>query len=82
MDKVLLLSYKLLVFFFLSEKNKERKRSSFFQIPKFSKKNQVYVSDRRFMKAVNLLQVAAHADNRTSVGEYDCLLLEHVFGQR
>ena len=71
-----------LVFFFLSAKNKERKRSSFFQIPKFSKKNQVYVSDRRFMKAVNLLQVAAHADNRTSVGEYDCLLLEHVFGQR
>ena len=34
------------------------------------------------MKAVNLLQVAAHADGRSSVGEYDCLLLEHVFGQR
>jgi len=34
------------------------------------------------MKAVNLLQVAAHADGRAAVGEYDCLLLEHVFGQR
>lgn len=34
------------------------------------------------MKAVNLLQVAAFADGRASVGEYDCLLLEHVFGQR
>ena len=27
----------------------------------------VYVSDRRFMKAVNLLQVAAHADGRDQV---------------
>ncbi|BDA42736.1 probable ATPase RavA [Coccomyxa sp. Obi] len=42
----------------------------------------VYVSDRRFMKAVNLLQVAAYADGRDQVHEYDCLLLEHVFGQR
>ncbi|CAK0760991.1 hypothetical protein CVIRNUC_002818 [Coccomyxa viridis] len=42
----------------------------------------VYVSDRRFMKSVNLLQVAAHADGRDQVMEYDCLLLEHVFGQR
>ena len=42
----------------------------------------VYVSDRRFMKSVNLLQVAAHADGRDAVSESDCLLLEHVFGQR
>lgn len=42
----------------------------------------VYVSDRRFMKAVNLLQVAAFADGRGSPNEFDCLLLEHVFGQR
>ena len=28
----------------------------------------IYVSDRRFMKAINLLQVAAHADNREEVG--------------
>ena len=27
----------------------------------------VYVSDRRFMKAINLLQVAAHADGRSQV---------------
>ncbi|CAD7704449.1 unnamed protein product, partial [Ostreobium quekettii] len=42
----------------------------------------IYVSDRRFMKAVQMLQVAAHADGRTEVNEYDCLLLEHVFGNR
>ena len=27
----------------------------------------VYVSDRRFMKAINMLQVAAHADGRQQV---------------
>jgi MoxR-like ATPase len=42
----------------------------------------VYVSDRRFMKAVRMLQVAAYADGRESVNEYDCLLLEFVLGQR
>jgi hypothetical protein len=42
----------------------------------------MYVSDRRFMKAVQLLQVAAHADGRAAVNEYDCLLLEYVFGNR
>mmetsp|Transcript_22439 Transcript_22439/g.49028 ORF Transcript_22439/g.49028 Transcript_22439/m.49028 type:complete len:583 (-) Transcript_22439:411-2159(-) len=42
----------------------------------------IYVSDRRFMKAVQLLQVVAHGDGREEVTEYDCLLLEHVFGNR
>lgn len=42
----------------------------------------VYVSDRRFMKAVRMLQVAAFADGRDAVTESDCLLLEFVFGQR
>ncbi|GIL82284.1 hypothetical protein Vretimale_7249 [Volvox reticuliferus] len=42
----------------------------------------MYVSDRRFMKAVRMLQVAAYADGRDQVNEYDCLLLEHVFGNR
>jgi MoxR-like ATPase len=42
----------------------------------------VYVSDRRFMKAVRMLQVAAYADGRGAVTESDCLLLEFVFGQR
>jgi len=42
----------------------------------------IYVSDRRFMKALNLLQVAAFADGRDQVNEYDCLLLEFVFGNR
>ncbi|KAI3438742.1 hypothetical protein D9Q98_001161 [Chlorella vulgaris] len=42
----------------------------------------VYVSDRRFMKSIKMLQVAAWADGRTAVHEYDCLLLEFVLGQR
>lgn len=28
------------------------------------------------------MQVAAHGDGRAAVNEYDCLLLEHVFGNR
>lgn len=38
----------------------------------------VYVSDRRLVKAVALMQVAAYCDGRDVVSEYDCLLLEHV----
>lgn len=40
------------------------------------------MSDRRFMKAVQMLQVVAFADGRSDVNEYDALLLEHVFGNR
>lgn len=29
-----------------------------------------------------LPQVVAHADGRSSVTEYDCVLLEHVFGSK
>jgi len=42
----------------------------------------VYVSDRRFMKAINMMQVAAYVDGRASINESDCLLLEYVMGQR
>ncbi|WPT13334.1 hypothetical protein PSENEW3_00001175 [Picochlorum sp. SENEW3] len=42
----------------------------------------IYVSDRRFMKAVNLMQVAAYADGRSQVSESDCLLLEYVMGNK
>ncbi|KAL6772366.1 hypothetical protein ACKKBG_A29945 [Auxenochlorella protothecoides x Auxenochlorella symbiontica] len=42
----------------------------------------IYVSDRRFMKAIKMLQVAAHVDGRSAVHEYDCLLLEFVLGSR
>ena len=42
----------------------------------------IYVSDRRFMKAVNMMQVAAYADNRDQVSEADCLLLEFVMGNK
>ncbi|KAI8473934.1 MAG: AAA domain-containing protein [Monoraphidium minutum] len=38
----------------------------------------VYVSDRRLVKAVALMQVAAYTNGRDAVTEYDCLLLEHV----
>jgi len=34
------------------------------------------------MKAIQTLQVVAYADGRSQVNEYDCLLLEHIFGNR
>lgn len=34
------------------------------------------------MKAIKMLQVAAHVDGRSAVHEYDCLLLEFVLGSR
>lgn len=42
----------------------------------------IYISDRRFTKAITLLQTAAYANGATSVSKYDLLLLEHVLGQR
>ncbi|XRB00568.1 ATPase RavA [Pycnococcus provasolii] len=38
----------------------------------------VYVSDRRMLKAVNLLKVSAYTCGRAEVSSFDCLLLEHV----
>jgi len=42
----------------------------------------VYVSDRRLVKSVQLLQVAAYCNGRDTVTEYDALLLQHVLWQR
>ncbi|GFR51362.1 hypothetical protein Agub_g13786 [Astrephomene gubernaculifera] len=42
----------------------------------------VYVSDRRLVKSIQLLQVAAYCNGRDSVSEFDCLLLQHVLWQR
>ena len=38
----------------------------------------VYVSDRRMLKAANLLKVSAYTCGRTEVNSFDTLLLEHV----
>ena len=42
----------------------------------------VYISDRRLVKSINMLKVAAWTSGRSSVSEYDCLLLQHTFWQR
>ena len=41
-----------------------------------------YVSDRRALRALQVLQVAAWTDGRTEVGEADLLLLPHLFSGR
>uniref|UniRef100_A0A061S138 MoxR-like ATPase n=1 Tax=Tetraselmis sp. GSL018 TaxID=582737 RepID=A0A061S138_9CHLO len=41
-----------------------------------------YVSDRRLVKSIALLQVAAYTNGRLKVSEVDCLLLQHVLWNR
>ncbi len=38
---------------------------------------QIYVSDRRWRKAVKLLQVSAHSNGQAQVTVWDCCLLQH-----
>jgi MoxR-like ATPase len=42
----------------------------------------VYVSDRRLVKSIALLRVAAYTNGRNVVSEFDCLLLANVLWQR
>ena len=42
----------------------------------------VYVSDRRLVKSIQLLQVSAYCNGRDAVTEYDLLLLQHVLWQK
>lgn len=37
----------------------------------------VYISDRRLVKAVNMLKVVAYSNGRTQISPFDCLLLQH-----
>jgi MoxR-like ATPase len=41
----------------------------------------VYVSDRRLVKSIALLRVAAYTNGRSAVSEFDCLLLSNVLWQ-
>merc|ERR1719387_444063 len=42
----------------------------------------VYVSDRRLLKAVNMLKVVAQTNGRRHVSSFDCLLLQHCLWQK
>eukprot|EP00884_Botryococcus_braunii_P007468 jgi/Botrbrau1/16722/Bobra.0276s0002.1 len=42
----------------------------------------VYVSDRRLVKAIGLMKVAAYTSGRDKVSKYDCLLLKHTLWQQ
>jgi MoxR-like ATPase len=44
---------------------------------KFCQDQKIPVSDRRWRKALFLLQVAAHTDGRATVSVWDCWLLQH-----
>ncbi|MCA9286942.1 MAG: AAA family ATPase [Phycisphaerales bacterium] len=44
---------------------------------KFCQDQKIPVSDRRWRKALFLLQVAAHTDERSAVSVWDCWLLQH-----
>jgi len=42
----------------------------------------IYISDRRWRKALNLLQVCAFTNNKNSIDKWDCLLLTHLMWQK
>lgn len=42
----------------------------------------IYVSDRRLIKAVNMLKVAAYTNGRLEISVFDCLLLQHCLWQK
>ena len=44
-----------------------------------SKENVIYVSDRKWKKCIHLLKTSAFYNERKSVNEYDCLLLQYCF---
>ncbi|MCW9048476.1 MAG: AAA family ATPase [Gammaproteobacteria bacterium] len=41
----------------------------------------IYISDRRWRKALNLLKVCAFTNNKNSIDKWDCLLLTHLMWQ-
>ena len=42
----------------------------------------VYISDRRWRKALKILQVCAFTNDKSEVNEWDCLLLAHILWQQ
>jgi len=41
----------------------------------------IYISDRRWRKALKILQVSAYTNNRNTIDKWDCLLLSHLMWQ-
>lgn len=42
----------------------------------------VYISDRRWRKAIKILQVCAFTNGKTNIDEWDCVLLTHLMWQQ
>lgn len=48
---------------------------------KYLQKKDIYISDRRWRKAFNLLQIAAFTNEQSSINQWDCVLLTHLMWQ-
>ncbi len=48
----------------------------------FLQQQNIYVSDRRWRKAVKLLKISAHTNDRAAVSIWDCALLQHCLWHR
>ncbi len=53
----------------------------FINLRKFLKDKLIYISDRRWRKALKILQVCACTNNREKIDTWDCLLLTHLMWQ-
>jgi len=47
----------------------------------FLKEKSIYTSDRRWRKALKILQVSAYTNNKKAIDKWDCLLLTHFMWQ-
>lgn len=59
----------------------EQARDIFFKLKKYLKENSIYISDRRWRKALKILQVSAYTNGKTQIDKWDCTLLSHLVWQ-
>jgi len=53
----------------------------FHKLREYLAEKSVYISDRRWRKALNILQVSACTNDRSEINRWDCILLTHLMWQ-
>ena len=59
----------------------DQAREIFFKLKKYLAENSIYISDRRWRKALKILQVSACTNGKKQIDKWDCVLLSHLLWQ-